>query len=392
MAALQYVDIPGYSAILFRRKFVDLNQPSALIPRSKEWLKRWESAGRCVWNGADHQWTFQTSDPDRPAVLKFGHLEHEDAKFNYQGAEYQFIGFDELTQFTAPMYDYLSTRLRRTTDMTVPLRMRASANPGGIGHEWVKERFIGTPEQPVKDVDKVFIPSRLEDNPSLDAVEYERSLSAISDPTLRKQLRNGDWEIRPSGDMFKRHWFRIVDVAPADIRWVRYWDLAATEPHPGNKDPDWTAGAKVGVEFLEGGARRVWVADVRRKRLGPAGVQEFVKSTAEEDGKGVSIFIEEEPGSSGKNNTHHYVTTVLFGYDVHGRKKSTNKVVEWRPLAAQAEVGNVMLLRGPWNKWWLDEAEAAPQPGVHDDGLDAVAGGMREAGGTNLVYFSSSWG
>lgn len=387
MAALQYVDVPGYSAILFRRKFVDLNQPGALIPRSKEWLKRWEAEGLAVWNGSDHQWTFRTSDPARPAVLKFGHLEHEDAKYNYQGAEYQFIGFDELTQFSESMFDYLSTRLRRTHDVDAPLRMRASANPGGMGHEWVKARFIGTKEEPVRDPERVFVPSKLEDNPSLNAAEYEKSLSAVSDPVLRAQLRNGDWDTRPSGEMFKRHWFQIVDEVPAGLRWVRYWDMAATEPSDKNKDPDFTAGAKVAVEHLPGGGKRVWVEDVRRERKGPAGVERLIKATADEDGREVSIWLEEEPGSSGKNNTYHYVTTVLFGFDVHGHRKTGDKETNWRPLAAQAEVGNVMLKRGAWNSWWLAEAEAAPQPGVHDDGLDAVSGGMEKASGPNIVIF-----
>jgi predicted phage terminase large subunit-like protein len=379
MAALQYMDVPGYSAILFRRTFPDLNQPNALIPRSKAWLKPWEAEG-VTWNGQEHQWTFPTSDPARPAVLKFGHLQHEDDVYNYQGAEYQFIGFDELTQFTQWMYDYLRSRLRKTNDMQVPLRMRASANPGGVGHEWVKARFIGTPKEPVREPDRVFVPSRLEDNPSLNREEYEKSLSNLSDPVLRAQLRNGDWETRPAGDMFKRQWFNIVDEVPAGLTWVRYWDMAATEPNENNKDPDWTAGAKVAVERLPSGGRRVWIDEVRRTRQRPGGVETFVKQTAEEDGVGVTIWLEEEPGSSGKNNTHHYVTDVLFGYSAHGHRKTGDKVDNWRPLSAQAEVGNVYIRRGPWNEWFLAEAEAAPQPGVHDDGLDAAAGGLEKAG------------
>lgn len=382
MAALQYVDVPGYSAILFRRTFADLNQRGALIPRSKEWLMPWTEDAS--WNGQEHQWTFQTSDPARPAVLKFGHLQHEDDVYNYQGAEYQFIGFDELTQFSEFMYDYLRTRLRKTLDMPVPLRMRGSANPGGLGHEWVKARFIGTKEARVRDPLRCFVPSKLEDNPSLDKKEYEKSLAAISDPVLREQLRNGNWDVRPAGKMFRREWFRVVDAVPDGLRWVRYWDLAATEEQlkangQAKNDPDWTAGALVAIQRHEDGRRTVWVRDVRRTRQSPAGVEAYIKATANEDGRSVSVWLEEEGGSSGKNNTHHYVASVLYGYDAHGHRKTGGKVDSWRPLAAQAEVGNVMLVRGEWNGWWLAEAEASPQPGVHDDGLDAVAGGMAKA-------------
>lgn len=380
MAALQYMDVPGYAAILFRRTFPDLNQPDALIPRSHEWLARWREEG-VTWNGQDHQWTFPTSDPDRPAVLKFGHLANDNDIYNYQGAAYQFIGFDELTQFTEKMYDYLHGRLRRRAgeDVAVPLRIRGSANPGGIGHEWVKAKFIGTPEAPVRTPGIAFVPSKLEDNPSLDAVEYEKSLDAMSDPVLRAQLRRGDWETRPAGDMLRREWFPIVDEVPAGLRWVRYWDLASTEPSEKNKDPDWTAGALVAVQELAFGAKRAWVRDVRRVRRGPAGVEGFVRSTAEEDGVSVPVWIEQEPGSSGKSLIAHYVTNVLYGFDVQGNPKRSDKVTSWRPLAAQAQAGNVYLLRGPWNGWWLAEAEAAPQPGVHDDGLDAVSGALEKA-------------
>lgn len=383
MAALQYMDVPGYAAILFRRTFADLNQPDALIPRSFEWLARWQSEG-VSWNGQEHQWTFPTEDPNRPAILKFGHIANDKDIYNYQGAAYQFIGFDELTQFTQKMYDYLHGRLRRRKGEKVaaPLRIRGSANPGGIGHEWVKAKFIGTKDEPVRNPAVVFVPSKLEDNPSLDAEEYDRSLMAMEDPVLRAQLRHGDWEVRPPGKMFKREWFKVVDRAPDGLKWVRYWDLAATEemmtPAGKSNDPDYTAGAKVAVERLPGGGRKVWVKDVRRTRQGPAGVEAFIRATAEEDGRSVSVQIEREPGASGKNTIHNYATRVLYGYDVHGATP-LGKPDGWRPLAAQAEVGNVNLVRGEWNGWFLAEAEASPQAGVHDDGLDAVAGGMAKA-------------
>jgi len=129
MAALQYVDMPGYSAILFRRTFSDLALPGALLERSTEWLKPTDAK----WDDNKKTWHFPSG-----ATLTFGYLEHENDKYRYQSSEFNFIGFDELTQFTESQYRYLFSRLRRLKGSEVPLRMRAASNPGGEGHEWVR--------------------------------------------------------------------------------------------------------------------------------------------------------------------------------------------------------------------------------------------------------------
>jgi hypothetical protein len=205
MAALQYVDVPGYSAILFRRTFPDLDNADSLIPRSKGWLTDTDAR----WNGNDHRWTFPSG-----ATLTFAHMQHEDSKYNYQGAAFQFIGFDELTQFTETQYRYLFSRMRKPDDgplATVPLRMRASSNPGGSGHRWVKRRFIDKlpdPDDPEETPERVaarlFVPARLPDNPSINQESYLRQL-AVLDPQTRKQLLDGDWNAREPGDWVFPH-------------------------------------------------------------------------------------------------------------------------------------------------------------------------------------------
>lgn len=380
MAALQYVDVPGYSALLLRRRFTDLWQPDALIPRSIAWLHGTDAK----WSEKHHQWTFPSG-----AVLKFGYLESDADVYQYQGAAFTFIGFDELTQFTQTQYDYLHTRLRRKkvgAVGAVPLRMRASANPGGIGHEFVKATFVDPPPS----YRAAFIPSKLEDNPSLDIAEYEESLNAIADPVTRAQLRHGDWNTRPAGKLFKREWFRIVELEdlPSDLKWLRYWDLASTEKDEKKKkhDPDWTAGARLAVRKDASGARELWIRDVRRTRGSPGDVESFVAATAREDGRSVPIHIEEEGGSSGKNTTYNYQTRVLAGFTVKGHRKTGSKQEMWGPVSSLAQAGKVNLLRGVWNSWWLEEAVASPNPGVHDDGLDAVAGGYSRAAEPAIIF------
>lgn len=182
MASLQYVDVPGYAALILRRTFPELSQPGAIMARSHEWLTRWKQHG-VTWNEQKKRWTFPGG-----ATLTFGYLKNERDVYQYQGAEFQFIALDELTQFTEAPYVYLFSRLRRLEGSGVPLRMRSASNPGNVGHGWVKRRFV-TPDATTG---RVFIPAKLSDNPHLDATAYADALAELSD-TLRAQLLNGDW-------------------------------------------------------------------------------------------------------------------------------------------------------------------------------------------------------
>lgn len=371
MAALQYVDVPGYSALILRRTYADLSLPGAIMDRSLEW---WMGTA-AHWDGETKTWTFPTRAGQAPATISFGYLQTEGDKYRYQGAELQLVCFDELTQFTESQYTYLFSRLRRLKGSTVPLRMRAASNPGGAGHDWVKTRFI----VPATRGDRVFIPAFLADNPGIDRAAYVRMLARL-DPVTRRQLEDGDWDAVPGGAYFRPEWFRYLDARPAGLRWQRYWDLAATEALAdgggkgnGGRDPDWTAGTLMALERLEHGGNRILIADARRKRGTPGAIEAFIRATAEADGRRVPIRLEEEPGSAGKNNTHNYKSRVLFGFDAAGHRKTGEKSEMWKPLSAQAEAGNLYLVRGPWNEELVRELCALPY-GSHDDQADSAAG------------------
>lgn len=102
IAAAQYVDVPGYSALLLRENFADLNQPGAWIPLSKLWW--WKKAH---WSGSDHRWTFPSG-----ATITFGYLERDDSVYQYDTASYQFIAIDELVQHTEWRYTFMFGRIR----------------------------------------------------------------------------------------------------------------------------------------------------------------------------------------------------------------------------------------------------------------------------------------
>lgn len=185
MGALEYVDVPGYAAIIFRKTFTDLALPGAIMSRSHEWLRSTDAH----WN-AQKQWVFPSG-----AVLQFAFMDRASDELRYQSAEFQFVGFDELTQFPEDQYTYLFSRLRRPEEgplSRVPLRQCAASNPGGVGHGWVKARF------PIKPGEtkgrRVFIPAKMDDNPHLDVIGYRASLSKLGE-TLQRQLEDGDWDV-----------------------------------------------------------------------------------------------------------------------------------------------------------------------------------------------------
>jgi predicted phage terminase large subunit-like protein len=368
MAALQYADIPGYAALLLRRTYGDLKLPGALLDRAAEWLM----PTRARWVASEMSWIFPGG-----GSITFGHLSRENDKYRYQSAEFQFVGFDELTQFTESQYTFLFSRLRRTTAMqAVPLRMRAASNPGGIGHAWVKSRFIPDPETGELPVDaetgavRRYIPARLEDNPYLEHTTYLASLSKL-DPVTRAQYRAGDWEAHRVGGFFDRDKLPIRDRVPKDMggRPLRYWDLASTPESADASDPDWTVGVKMQKD-ADGG---LGILDVQRERMAPGDVKRLVKQTAARDGRQVTIVIEQEPGSSGK-----FVITdfrrALRGYSVRPSRTTGSKEVRAGPLATAADNGDIWLLRAGWNMEFISEAESFPAEGVHDDQVDAASG------------------
>ena len=248
MEALRYAHAPGYTAIILRRTYAMLSQANALIPRSRELFTE-----RAKWNEERKSWTFPSG-----ATIQFGHMQHDGDKYNYQGAAFAFIGFDELTQFEEGQYTYLFSRARTTAKLPdgrpIPVRVRATTNPGGDGHEWVRRRWgawlgdtptagsgelrwyrneggtdIPSGAGDRQALSRQFIAASLRDNPTLLANDpaYVQRLEAL--PLIeRERLLNGNWLIGPQGNVFKREWFRVVPSAPAGLKWARYWDLAAS--------------------------------------------------------------------------------------------------------------------------------------------------------------------
>ena len=382
MDALQFADVPGYAALLLRRTYGDLALPGALMDMARDWLAGTDAK----WSAATKTWTFP-----RGGSLTFGHLQHEEDKRRYAGAAFQFVGFDELTQFTETQYSFLFSRLRKpkrpvsgvapdgVSLRDVPLRMRSASNPGGPGHEWVRRRLVNAR---TRRAGAVFMPALLTENPYLDAETYMEALAHLSE-IERARLVRGDWSAKDAGTLFDTSSVRVVDEAalidagwgrspngdPARVRTVRAWDMAATEESPAAPDPDWTVGVKVSLCTGSG----LWlVDDVVRVRRDAAGVERTIAQTAQRDGRAVPVWITQEPGSAGKALVKHYARNVLRGFALHGWRESGDKETRARIPAAAVGNGLVLVREGSWVEAFFDELDAFPNA-QHDDQVDAVS-------------------
>ena len=393
MGALQYVDIPGYSAILFRRTYADLSLPGALIDVSKQWLMPFVEAKEVKWSEKEKQYTFPSG-----ATLNFGYLENDNDCYRYQGAEFQYIGIDECTHVSPSNYRYMFSRLRKPKSLQVPLRFRATCNPGGMYGEYYYQRFFVEG----KDNGRIFIGAGLKDNPYLDADAYRESLNEL-DPVEREQLLNGNWEIKQNGDLLDRHWFQIVPhhEVPQAATHVRFWDLAGTDPSKrkgkNKREPDWSVGFK-----LANYQGLYWIEDIIRVQKKPHELEEVVKQAAELDGYSCAVRMEQEPGSSGIITIDHFARNVLNGFDFAGVSSTGSKVERARPASAAAQAGRVFISDRCRNLLaFLDEADLFPY-GSHDDTIDGFSGafnyfrsatllraptGLKKAGGSYWSKF-----
>jgi predicted phage terminase large subunit-like protein len=164
------------------------------------------------------------------------------------------------------------------------------------------------------------------------------------------------------GLMFHVDKMTIIDASPSEGRCARGWDKAGT---PG--DGDWTVGARVkqgkdGLWYIEAVTRGQWDTATRDRTI---------RQTAEIDGRAVHQKGEQEPGSGGKESAENFIR-LLGGFPTSTERSTANKVERADPLSSQVNAGNVRLVRGEWNKAFIEELRQFPS-GKHDDQVDAVS-------------------
>ena len=247
--ALRQAHIPHYRALILRKTYPALSE---LIDKSQRYYRG--AFPGAQWSEARHMWRFPSG-----AKIYFGAMQHTNDRFKYQGRAYDYIAFDELTHFTQDEYLYLLSRNRASGPGT-RVYLRASANPGGIGHGWVKARFL-TPAPPMQTIwedvqvrtpdgavhtarrSRIFVPSTVFDNQILlqNDPAYAARLAALPDAD-RRALLYGDWDAF-AGQVFSewradpahyadRRYTHVVDPFPIPRGWrvVRGFDFGYSRP------------------------------------------------------------------------------------------------------------------------------------------------------------------
>lgn len=249
MEALRQVHIPCYKGLILRKTYPQLAE---LVDKSMRYYAR--AFPGATYNATTHTWRFPSG-----SKIIFGSMHRTKDKFNYQGQAYDFIAFDELTQFTWEEYSYLFSRNRPNGPGT-RCYIRATANPGGIGHGWVKERFI-THTRPMQTSwekytvrypdgheetrhhSRIFVPSGVFDNAKLleNDPAYLTRLASLPEAD-RKALLYGDWDSF-SGQVFTewrndpehyedQRWTHVIKPFPIPAHWKiwRGYDFGYAKP------------------------------------------------------------------------------------------------------------------------------------------------------------------
>jgi predicted phage terminase large subunit-like protein len=379
LEATRNLDVPDYGAVIFRRETPMITNEGAMWDESVKLF-----AGIAHPNLNDLSWTF----PPHNDKIRFSHMQLASDRFDWDGAQIPFIGFDQLEQFLEAQFWYMLSR-NRTTCGVVPY-IRATCNPipeddpiGGWLNKlvswWIDENGYYIPERSgvirwlvrigdlihwgdsretlIIDIARqypdvsaadiqpksfTFIGGKLSDNQELlkRNPEYRGSLLALPKHE-RDRLLGGNWKSKPeAGKVFNRAWFKVLTSLPSDIvRVVRYWDKAGTQD--GGK---YSAGVLMG----ERACKRYVILNIQRGQWSAGNREAIIKTTADADAVAWRLFeretwVEQEPGSGGKESAENTVTN-LAGHTVHAERVTGSKLTRSGPFASQAEAGNIDLM------------------------------------------------
>jgi len=390
MQAARHIDKPGYTSVIFRQTVPQIRQLGGLWDTA---LAMYSSVG-----GDPNESRLEFKFPSG-AKIGFGHIAHDRELADWQGSQIAMIGVDQAEEFTGRQLLFLRGLNRPTSTLMnyckahgirFTPRIYATCNPDpDCFLRTFMDWWIGLDGYPIEersgviryyaiDNDKeqwaeslvesearaelaslfgddvgiqsfTFIPARIEDN-----VDLMRS-----DPGYIARLKSmgrveserfwlGNWNVRWSaGDYFRRDQFKVMDAAPPLFDEWRYWDRAATV---GSRS--WTVGLRMGMD-AQG---RFWITDRIRFQAIAQEVQQRIVNVAHQDGYSINVGIEGDPGQAGKAEAQEYVR-ILAGYNVVINTVHESKGARARPLSAQVAIGNVYLVRAPWNDEFLRELE-----------------------------------
>ncbi len=412
--ALHFVNVQGFGAVFFRKNHNQIFSEGGLWDNS---LDLYTEIPNAVPVLGLNQWKFENAKGRVISKISFRHIERDLDLGKWQGSQICGLYFDELTHFSEKTFFYMFSRNRSLCG--VKPYTRASCNPDPDSWvakfiEWwidpttgypIPERsgiirwFIRIEEvihwadtreelwerfNLVSDRDRrkpksaTFIAASVFDNKALMEKDpgYLANLEAM--PLVeRERLLHGNWKIKAAaGLFFKRTQIgKILDALPTDVvRWVRCWDLAASEKAEGG-DPAYTAGVLIGKRSNG----RYIVADVINRQMSASDVRKTILMTAQMDRSkygNVRIRLPQDPGQAGKEQAQSY-TKFLAGFSVTTVLESGSKQSRAEPMAAQWQAGNFDIMSGEWNEPYLLQLENFPD-GKFKDMVDASANGFLE--------------
>ncbi len=391
LESLRHVHNPEFRGVIFRREYPQITNPGGM----------WDDLGELYRINGAHglrttmEWKFPSG-----AVIKFAHMQREDDRFSWDGAQIPFIAFDQLEHFTWKQFVYMLSRNRTTCGVRPYIRATCNPDPDhwlrAFIAWWLDEKTgLAIPERSgvvrwyilrddvplwgnsrnalleehgehVLPKSFTFIASTVFDNKILLEKDpgYLANLEALS-KVERERLLGSNWNVRESAGMyFRRDWWNTVKVAPGGAEdTVRYWDRAASEGNRGSA----TAGVK--IARLPNGL--FCVLHVHVMRGTPLQVRDAIRNIAEQDGVGVQVGIEQDPGQAGKAEAEDHIRN-LAGFVARANIVRESKGKRAEPYSAQVEARNVSLVQASWNEGYIIETE-------NFDGSDKCASDQTDA-------------
>lgn len=399
---LRHVNNPEFGAVIFRSSMTQIKEQGGLWDAS---LKLYSLFPRSrPIKSPKPYWKFPSG-----AKVSFRQISRDEDVYDWQGTEIALIEFDELTHFSRFQFFYMLSRNRSMCG--VDPYVRASCNPdadswvAGFISWWINQetgyaiqersgkiRYMAlineeivwgdTPEEVIKhaeeadydveitmdDVKSVsFVASNVYDNEILLKTNpaYLSNLKAQS-VVERERLLYGNWKIKAARGLFfpRSALPELLESVPNDVtKWVRGWDLAATDTDEGG-DPAYTASVLIGKR--KNG--RYVIADATNHRYKADKVRALVKQTAVADKakyKRVRIRMSIDPGQAGKEQSQSYIR-MLAGFSISTVRETGTKEARAEPFAAQWQAGNVDVLAGPWTETLLGQYESFPESKFKD--------------------------
>ena len=390
------MDDPKANAIIFRRTTVQIKGLGGVFDTAYNMYQTLPLPIRPKFKNQALEAIFPTG-----FKMKWGHLEHEKSKFNHQGLQYTFIGFDEGTQFEFSQIEYLMSRMR--SESKYPSRMVISCNPDP-DHKlcemiswWLCEEGYPIPErdgvlrwfiqqdgnyfwgdsaeelqarygEKVKPISFSFVSSNIRDNPRMmeSNPDYLAWLEGLN-PIDKARLLDGNWKVRPSGSMyFRRDWCEAAECIPLGSKMIRAYDKAGTTPSDTNPKPDYTAGigmakSKDGYFYLFGNYHPKFkdedsnILGQFRKTVGDR--DNIILLQAQQDGTDVTVIFPKDPSSAGKFEyleSSKKLTEKGFIVKPDPMPQNKSKMTRFAPFAAAAENGLIKIVTSTFDKQSLD--------------------------------------